>query len=227
MIKQILRKILPKTFLASARNYRTLSRLQGHYRSVKNQTCVDGSGDPVPWYTYPAIEYVKQFDFSDKIVFEFGSGNSTLFWAQRCKQVIAVENHPEWHAKMKPLLPENVEYHLHPDEEGYSECIKKYDFDFDIIIVDGLCRFKCTQQAIPKLKPDGFIILDNSDWYTESSRILRESELIEVDMAGFGPITPYCWNTSFYLSRQVQLKPAETIQPTRAVGGPNFNFEPN
>jgi hypothetical protein len=192
---------------------------------VKNQSCVDGDGNPVPWYTYPAIEYVKQFDFSDKVVFEFGSGNSTLFWAQRCKKVVAVENHPGWYERMKPLLPDNVEYHLHPEEDDYANCINQYEDDFDIIVIDGLCRFKCTEQAPAKLKSDGFVILDNSDWYTKSSKLLRDAGLLEVDMAGFGPITSYCWNTSFYFSRDVQMKPRTERQPVRAVGGPNYDFE--
>lgn len=34
-------------------------------------------------------------------VFEYGSGNSTIFWASRAKEVISVEHDELWHNKMK------------------------------------------------------------------------------------------------------------------------------
>ena len=33
----------------------------------------------MPWYTYPVIEYLQQFDFSKLTVFEYGSGNSSCY----------------------------------------------------------------------------------------------------------------------------------------------------
>src|SRR5688572_10403591 len=49
------------------------------------------SGQPIPWYTYPAIEFIRQLDFSQSTVFEYGSGNSTMFWAASAARVISVE----------------------------------------------------------------------------------------------------------------------------------------
>ena len=40
-------------------------------RSIDDKVCVDKDGNPIPWYTYPAIEYLSQFDYSDKKIFEF------------------------------------------------------------------------------------------------------------------------------------------------------------
>src|SRR5688500_6442274 len=45
-----------------------------HLSSVQRQAAVDAKCNPVPWYTYPAIEYLKQLDFKDSTVFEYGSG---------------------------------------------------------------------------------------------------------------------------------------------------------
>ena len=48
--------------------------------------------------------------------------------------------------------------------EDYAKVIRKYpDEYFDFIVVDGKARFICTYEAINKVKPDGWIILDNSD----------------------------------------------------------------
>ena len=33
-------------------------------RSIDEKVCLDRDGNPIPWYTYPAIEYLSQFDYS-------------------------------------------------------------------------------------------------------------------------------------------------------------------
>lgn len=34
-------------------------------RSMNEKVCIDRDGKPLPWYTYPAIEYLSQFDYHD------------------------------------------------------------------------------------------------------------------------------------------------------------------
>jgi hypothetical protein len=70
---------------------------------------VDASGDPLPWITYPAIDFLSQFDFSEASVFEWGSGFSTLWWSKRCKQIASVESNSPWAPYIKRLLPPSVE----------------------------------------------------------------------------------------------------------------------
>lgn len=65
-------------------------------RTIDEKVCIDKDGNPIPWYTYPAIEYLSQFDYGDKKVFEFGCGNSSLFWAVRAQEVISIEDNPSW-----------------------------------------------------------------------------------------------------------------------------------
>ena len=146
---------------------------------------------------------------------EFGSGYSTLFWASRCKKVYAVEDDAKWHAIIAPDAPANVEYLLLEDRDAYINAARTVgEPQFDIIIVDGSHRYQCAENSRPLLNPSGFMILDNSDWREETSRFLRDSDLIEVDMSGFGPINPYTWTTSFYFSRQVQLKVSAQQNPS-------------
>ena len=68
-------------------------------RTIDEKICVDKDFNPIPWYTYPAIEYLSQFDYSDKLIYEFGCGNSSVFWAKRAKQVISIEDNPQWFKK--------------------------------------------------------------------------------------------------------------------------------
>ena len=65
-------------------------------RTIDEKVCVDRDGNPLPWYTYPAIEYLSQFDYGEKTIFEFGCGYSSLFWAERAAKVISIEDNPEW-----------------------------------------------------------------------------------------------------------------------------------
>ncbi len=185
---------------------------------MKLWDCIDGNDAPIPWYSYPAIEYIKQLDFSDKTLFEYGSGNSTCFWAERCKKLILVEDNRDWHNKIKDKVPDNVEYNFLAEKQQYINSINNWPDDFDVIIIDGRHRYACAVEALSKLKSNGFIILDNSDWKEKTSKLLREADLIEVDMCGFGPINAYTWTTSFYFKRNVTLKPAYDRQPVHGIG---------
>lgn len=69
-LRNIAKKILPDamlSILASMENYKILSLNYGQYRSMRLQKSVDREGNPIPWYTYPAIDYLTQFDFSKKL----------------------------------------------------------------------------------------------------------------------------------------------------------------
>lgn len=204
---KLLRLMLPRQLLATLRSYRILSCAFGHYKSLQRQECIDADDQPLPWYTYSAIEYLRQLDFSDKTVFEYGSGNSTLFWAKRCKRVVSVEDNPDWHAKVRAALPANVEYILATGASDYAESICRYPEKFDVIIIDGNYRFECANVAPKMLRDDGFILFDNSDWYEKSTAHLGRYDFIRVDIAGFGPLRGYTWTTSFYFSRSVRLTP--------------------
>lgn len=210
--------ILPQRVVAMLNNFKILSIDYGQFKTMRLSDCVDKNNAPVPWYTYPAIEYLKQLDFSNKTIFEYGSGNSTLFWARRCKTVVSVEDSRSWYDKIKGKLPDNVEYHLMEEEKEYIKAIHQYSNEFHVIVIDGSYRYDCAVEALDKLRGDGLVILDNSDWKEKTSNLLRDSGLIEVDMSGFGPINGYTWTTSFYFSRNVDLKPAYDQQPIHGIG---------
>lgn len=217
-MKRLLGRFYPAALISTIKNYWILSVEFGQFKTM-SRGCVDKNDEFIPWYTYPAIEYIKQMDFSDKSIFEFGSGNSTIFWAKRCKKAVSIEDNKDWFEKVMPSLPANVEYKLVPEKADYVNSINHFAEGFDIIIIDGNHRYECTAEALKKLNSDGIIILDNSDWHENSAKLLREADLIEVDMSGFGPINGYTWTTSFFLSRSVKLRPGGTRQPRNGIGG--------
>ena len=55
----------------------------GWYASARANSAVNARGDPIPWITYPAIEFLQERVRPDWDVFEYGSGNSTRWYAAR------------------------------------------------------------------------------------------------------------------------------------------------
>lgn len=80
IIRKALGKFIPRYIKAQIRNFYILAFEYGQFKTIKNWECVDKDGNPIPWYTYPAIEFLNSLDFSSKNVFEYGTGNSTLWW---------------------------------------------------------------------------------------------------------------------------------------------------
>src|SRR2546427_1382711 len=96
-IKPVVRGVLssramPGCWLRSLRLYRILSFEYGHLKSAATLRSVDANGQPLPWITYPAIEFLKQLDLTDKTVFEYGCGGSTVYWSGVAKRVDSVED---------------------------------------------------------------------------------------------------------------------------------------
>jgi hypothetical protein len=222
-IRLALRRIQPgwlRALRRSFHNYKILNATLGQFATMRRERCVDATGEPIPWLTYSAIEFLKQLNFSSCSVFEYGSGASTLFWAKRAQSIISVEDSPAWHQSMKDQMPSNVQYFLRESREEYAQAINAFRNDFEVIIVDGVWRYDCAVMARPKLHPNGCMIVDNSDWMPKTCAFLRNSDLIQVDMSGFGPINAYTWTTSFFLSRQVKLTPLYDRQPVPGPGCP-------
>lgn len=191
-------------------------------KTIEEESCVDRDGNPIPWYTYPAIEYLLQLDFSNKRVFEFGAGNSTLFWANLSKEVISVDNNKSWYRSLKKEVPSNVDLKYKKLGEKYSNAILKEKGKFDVIVVDGQIRDKCCESAIQKVALGGLIILDNSDRvpeykeYSDAVRTLKKNDMIQIDFSGFGPINNYTWITSIFFSRDFDFKSANgEVQPVK------------
>lgn len=74
-----------------------------------------------------------------KSVFEFGCGNnSTLLFADKCEEVIAIEMQNEsWYQEMKSKVGNNVKLLCQIGPTQAIETLETYDRKFDLIFVDG------------------------------------------------------------------------------------------
>jgi len=60
--------------------------------------------DEIPWITFSAIDYCDQIIDKSMRVFEYGSGGSTLYFADRVKHLISVEHDKYWHSKVQRIV---------------------------------------------------------------------------------------------------------------------------
>lgn len=194
-------------------------------RTIDEKVCLDKDGNPIPWYTYPAIEYLDQFEYSDKEIFEYGCGYSSMFWANRAKKVTSIEDNPQWFAKWQnEFKHERLDIRWRDEGEGYENAVFEDKNLYDVIIVDGKRRAECAKAALHKLAPGGMIILDDSDRintsqeYIDAVRALKQADLIQVDFYGFCPMNNYTKTTSLFLRRDFNFESRYKVQPINGLG---------
>ena len=194
-------------------------------KTIDEKVCIDRDGHPIPWYTYPAIEYLSQFDYSDKSIFEFGCGNSSLFWAERALKVTSVEDNLGWFEKFKEELKHPRLNLIWRDEgEIYENAILENKVMHDVIIIDGKRRFCCAEASLKRLNKGGMIILDDSDRvntseeYRKAINILKGANLLQVDFYGFCPMNCYTKTTSIFFDRKFNFKSKFDVEPINGLG---------
>lgn len=123
-------------------------------------------------------EFFNSFLGPDKVVLEWGSGWSTHYLANTCKEVYSIESSKEWYDLIKSVLPENGHIYFVPESkepddgfadgtlEEYRDYInypKKLGLKFDLIFIDGRARVECAKVAKNLVKDDGLILIHDFD----------------------------------------------------------------
>ncbi len=150
--------------LLSQRDFGYLNEI-GWFESFKTLKSIDKEGNPIPWFSYPFIDFLTPRLTKDLVLFEFGSGSSTSFFAERVKQVISIEHNKEWFEIVNKTKPNNVELILTDSDlvDDYLNYFNELNDKVDIVIVDGLHRNECLINALEKLSENGVIVLDDSE----------------------------------------------------------------
>jgi hypothetical protein len=156
-------------------------------------TACTQSGEPLPWYTYPAIDFLTQRNFGDRDILEFGGGQSTLWWSRHARSVLTIEEDAEWYERLRSKICQNVTlFHIPADDRSRAITRIRKTIDdnpihkFDVIIVDGHFREQLTTLAFEYLARDGAIILDDSDGY-QFFEITKNLNCRRIDFFGFAP----------------------------------------
>ena len=148
--------------------------------------------NPCPWLSVSSVRFLRTYLTKDMVGLEFGSGISTLFTAPKVKQLISVEHNKEWFEMISNRFINegisNVDYRFiaQNDSNLFSETTfemaDKLGFEvrkdyvnyymtvdsipnnsLDFLLVDGRARPECLYYALPKMKKNGLVILDNSE----------------------------------------------------------------
>ncbi len=172
---------------------------RGHSKSALGLP-VDGDGKPVPWYTYPLLDYLDTLDTDGWTVVEFGAGHSTLYWARRAEKVISHETEADWLVKIKPTLPANVRLVLTHATQEIETSLHEIEETPELVVIDGLHRKVCAEKAFAKFGRMPLYILDNSDWYLKAAEVFNQAGVIEIKFNGFGPANNYAWCSSLYFT---------------------------
>ena len=181
------------------------SARSGHFKSSFQRAAVSSRGEPLPWYTFPCIDFLRQRNFEGRSVLEFGGGQSSIWWAKQAKRVLTFEGDQAWHDRIRGQMPTNVDLQLVQGDSQESRVsriksvlAKNPAERFDVIIIDGLDRRWLVPIACECLAPGGVIICDNSEGYG-FHEAFRGREIDRVDFYGHAPgvILPHCTSVFF------------------------------
>lgn len=135
-------------------------REAGWFESHRRQRPVDAELRPLPWYTYACTRFLDGRLHEGLRVFEFGAGNSTLWYAARVGEVISVECDRRW--ATEAAAAENVTI-VEPRVAGdYANEILRHGL-FHLVAIDGVERQACARAALGALHPDGVLLWDNAE----------------------------------------------------------------
>lgn len=100
-------------------------------------------------------------------ILEFGSGGSTIWFAERCSKIISVETNQEWFDYIVSKVDASV-VDMVMAQEGDHEFLKEFcdaipNESMDVVFVDGKDREVCARLAKSKVKYGGMFMLDNSE----------------------------------------------------------------
>ncbi|MHC1790472.1 O-methyltransferase [Solidesulfovibrio sp.] len=147
-----------------------------------------------PWLNARAVRFLARRLTRAMTGFEWGGGRSTAFVARRVLRLVTVEHNPKWRRRTAALLARqaiaNVECRFVPPGDGpgrpdarpaiwqqtghvqrrpefaaYADAILDFpEGSFDFVLIDGRARVECALNALSRVRPGGFLLLDNSEW---------------------------------------------------------------
>jgi len=191
----------------------------GFRKSTERGACLLGDDQKIPMMSYGLIEYLMGLDLSSFDLLELGGGFSTEFWSARVKSVTTLETDAKWAQSLIDSHYPNTEIRV-VDTDRIAAEMTTMGRKFDAVIVDAATnRYRCAKAALGILRPGGFILLDNADWYPNTTAMLRDADLIQVDFSDFRPLRWYRCATSLFLHKDFRARPRDQRLPRPLIGG--------
>jgi hypothetical protein len=156
-----------------------------------------------PWMVPAAVERLDELIRPTWQVLEFGSGASTVWYAERAAHVVSLEDDRAWLEAVRERLgacaPERCDLRLVELPDFPSVAAEFAPDTFDLVIIDsneaaGMTRSDCAAAARPLVKPGGLVVIDDSDirefqpmlklfdgWYAERFVGVKSRPLMAVE----------------------------------------------
>lgn len=165
------------------------------------------------WFTHGALDWIKQQDWSDKVVLMFGAGLGDCWLAKRCKVLYVVERNSDWMHRARNICEANgVHNHIYcyrpcNDSSGQEEyyCSIPDGCVPDIIINDDAYRYEVIVKALSLPRP---IILVTDNWMQdyvfmspEGERLLNDFEHKIFPQLDHTDHSGNCWKTAVHFLR--------------------------
>lgn len=172
--------------------------------SARLGVAVNRAGQPIPWYAYSAVDELErrfQVGTAEKpMVFEYGLGQSTLWWAKRARHVTVVEHDARWIKAYKDKLPGNVTLLHRHCHKGYEAAAMESGHGHDVVVIDGMNRPACSPHAMEAVKTGGLLIWDDSHYprYKKALQEITQSGWTHQEFIGHGPVIRGKVKTTFF-----------------------------
>ena len=165
---------------------------------------------PLPLLTWDSIDFLKESLPDQPDVIEVGAGNSTLWMLERGARVTSIEHSPEWAELVKKAalerFGESIEkrFTLHVAEGQQAiDLIKDVpQGSFDLALVDSANahtqRARAMTAVRSKVRPGGFLALDNSDHPNNWGAAGLLADLPSLRFSGFGPMCAVVTQTQIW-----------------------------
>jgi predicted O-methyltransferase YrrM len=165
---------------------------------------------PVPFLVLDAIKFLASKVRPGMKVLEVGGGNSSLWFLEQGVDLTTYEHDAEWasfvlnRVKKEPHQYDENNFHLRvmKGTQTHIDLEKQENHSYDIILIDSMNdytkRNECIRAAMSKIKPGGWLVLDNSDnpvnWL--GADLLSGKEMHK--FSGFGPMAFFVCQTTFW-----------------------------
>ena len=172
-------------------NKKSYLHTSGWYESLRRGYPCRQDGSPIPWMNFSIVTFLEQRLQKDQVMFEYGSGFSTKFYAQRVKEVTSVEHVQKWYDLMMSEKADNISIvQVDKDVDGkYCRAIQQSDKRYDVIMVDGRDRVNCVKQSSEQLSERGVVLLDDSERsrYKEALDFMASRGFKQLDFESIKP----------------------------------------
>jgi len=129
--------------------------------------------DYLPRLNLQTVEFLKKIITPESLVFETGSGNSTIWFGKQVKMVVALEDDRNWCDLVRKLVKrenlQNIKLYFDPaySKKQFKDILENKDIiEYDIVLHDGPFHARLRVSAMRFIhllvKPGGYLIVDDT-----------------------------------------------------------------